>query len=138
MRLLLAEDGYEIRKIDESKYPKSKRRQWTYVMKTILNNFPFSNKQRRLLEALTSSGSLEINEIADATGSKARVHNLIDFLGTGQYRVALSDAEFFVQTYSIYDHKAVLLLSMPAIILEHRPRGMREETTTIKILTLIR
>lgn len=71
MRLFLADAGYEIRDINEPKYPKSKRRQWTSVMKTILNNFPFPNKQRRLLEALTSGGSLGINEIADATGSKA-------------------------------------------------------------------
>lgn len=71
MRLLLAEDGYEIRKIGASKYPKSQKRQLTSLLKTILRNFPFPKKQLKLLEALTTKGSLEINEITEETGSKA-------------------------------------------------------------------
>ncbi|MBI2012131.1 hypothetical protein HYS91_05170 [Candidatus Daviesbacteria bacterium] len=71
MRLFLADEGHEIREIDEPKYPKSARRQRTSLFKTIIKNFHFPEKQQKLLEALIIKGSLDINGIAEETNSKA-------------------------------------------------------------------
>lgn len=71
MRLLLAEDGYEIRKIDEPKYLKSERRRWNQTINKIIKAFHFSKKEEELLRVLNAEGPLDINQIAEATSSKA-------------------------------------------------------------------
>lgn len=69
--LLLAEEGLEVRKIGEPRYPKSARRQKTQLMNGILQSFPFPKAQQELLKALNSKGLLDVHQIAQETGSKA-------------------------------------------------------------------
>lgn len=69
MELLLAEDGDEIRKINEPRHPKSKRRQWVNTISIILQHFPFSPKQKKLLKAFGKKQYLDSLDIKMETGS---------------------------------------------------------------------
>lgn len=70
MELLLAEDGDEIRIINETRHPKSKGRQWVSAVNVILQHFPFSQKQKKLLKAFGKKQYLDSLDIKMATGSK--------------------------------------------------------------------
>lgn len=70
MRLFLADAGYEIKDTNEPKYPKSKRRQWVNAINVIIQHFPFSPKQKKLLKAFGKKQHLDSLDIKMATGSK--------------------------------------------------------------------
>lgn len=70
VRLFLAEDGYEIREIVEPKHPISKRRAWVNAINIIIQHFPFSKKQEKLLKAFGKKQYLDSLDIKIATGSK--------------------------------------------------------------------
>lgn len=69
MRHFLAEDGYEIRKIGESKYQGSEKKRWNQTINRIIKIFHFTKKQKEILKALSSKSPLEINQIVAMVGT---------------------------------------------------------------------